>query len=70
MAKGLKLSVVAEGVEERDQVAALSALGCDQIQGYYFSRPVSAAEVPETVTQINQSHSDVRRQAIHVSASG
>ncbi|MEM6573629.1 MAG: EAL domain-containing protein [Pseudomonadota bacterium] len=70
MAKGLKLSVVAEGVEDRDQVAALSALGCDQIQGYYFSRPVSAAEVPEAVKQINERTDDVRSQAIHVGATG
>jgi diguanylate cyclase len=43
LAHGLRLKVVAEGVETADQVAFLQKLGCDQYQGYYFSRPVSAA---------------------------
>ncbi len=38
----LGLEVVAEGVEDEDTVAALAALGCQQAQGYYFSRPVPA----------------------------
>ena len=44
MAHELSLKVVAEGVETADQLAMLSASGCDQIQGYYFSRPLPAAE--------------------------
>jgi EAL domain-containing protein (putative c-di-GMP-specific phosphodiesterase class I) len=43
LAHGLRLKVVAEGVETADQVAFLQKLGCDQYQGYYFSLPVSAA---------------------------
>ncbi|MEH6473061.1 MAG: EAL domain-containing protein [Halopseudomonas sp.] len=42
MARQLQLSVVAEGVEEADQVEALEALGCDYIQGFYYSRPIEA----------------------------
>ncbi len=38
----LGLEVVAEGVEDEDTLAALAALGCQQAQGYYFSRPVPA----------------------------
>ncbi len=38
--------VVAEGVEEQDQLRMLEATGCDIIQGFYFSRPVPADEVP------------------------
>ncbi len=57
MAKGLKLRVIAEGVEERDQVTALAALGCDEIQGFYFSRPVAAREVQATVALINATYS-------------
>lgn len=36
---------LAEGAETATQVDALRSLGCDQIQGYYFGRPMSAAEV-------------------------
>jgi diguanylate cyclase (GGDEF)-like protein len=43
MAHGLGLSVVAEGVETTDQLAFLHASGCDQVQGFLFSPPLSAA---------------------------
>lgn len=42
MAKHLKLKVVAEGVEDAEQLKYLSDLNCDSIQGYLFSKPVSA----------------------------
>ena len=41
MAQSLKLRTVAEGVEESDQLAFLIEHRCDEMQGYYFSRPVS-----------------------------
>jgi EAL domain-containing protein (putative c-di-GMP-specific phosphodiesterase class I) len=44
MAHGLGLTVVAEGVESAGQLALLAEQGCDAMQGYYFSRPVPAAE--------------------------
>lgn len=45
LAHSLRMEVVAEGVEFAEQVVALRALGCDMIQGYYFSRPVPAADI-------------------------
>ena len=42
MARGLKLHVVAEGVEMPDQEAFLAALGCDVAQGYLHGRPLPA----------------------------
>lgn len=44
MAKRLHLHVVAEGVETREQVECLRELGCEQGQGYLFSRPIAAAD--------------------------
>ena len=38
------ISVIAEGVETEEQLLALKAMGCDLVQGYYFSRPVPAEE--------------------------
>ncbi len=46
MAKALGLEVVAEGVESEQELQILAALGCDLLQGYHFSRPVIADEVP------------------------
>jgi len=40
MAQSLGLKVVAEGVETKEQVDLLSTLGCDYLQGYFFSKPV------------------------------
>jgi diguanylate cyclase (GGDEF)-like protein/PAS domain S-box-containing protein len=45
MAKQLGHKVVAEGVETADQLAFLDSLGCDEIQGYLFAPPVTAAEL-------------------------
>jgi diguanylate cyclase len=44
LAHSLRLTVVAEGVETPEQVAFLRKHGCDQYQGYYFSRPVDAVQ--------------------------
>ncbi|WP_296931641.1 EAL domain-containing protein [uncultured Marinobacter sp.] len=44
LASALKLSAVAEGVETRGQLDRLVRMGCTRFQGYYFSRPLPAAE--------------------------
>ncbi len=44
MAHSLRMKVVAEGVETEDQLHFLRERHCDQMQGYYFSRPVPAAD--------------------------
>jgi len=41
----LEYKVVAEGVEKKDTMLALKSMNCDYLQGYYFSRPVSAKEL-------------------------
>jgi len=49
MAHSLKLRVIAEGVESRPQLEYLRRNRCDEIQGYYFSRPLNAADMGELV---------------------
>ena len=44
MGKSLKLRVVAEGIETRHQLAYLRSRQCTEGQGYYFGRPIEAAE--------------------------
>ena len=44
MAHSLGLTIVAEGVETEAQLAFLADYGCDQVQGYYFARPMGAEE--------------------------
>ncbi len=50
LADALGLVVVAEGVEQEDQLEALAALGCHRIQGYAFSRPLP----PDAITGLLQ----------------
>ena len=42
MANSLNLKVIAEGVENEEQMSFLRAHHCDEIQGYYFSKPLEA----------------------------
>ena len=47
LANELGLDVIAEGVETEAQVRFLMGAGCEQAQGYYFSRPVTALKATE-----------------------
>ncbi|WP_297528694.1 putative bifunctional diguanylate cyclase/phosphodiesterase [Thiohalobacter sp.] len=47
LAHRLGLKVVAEGVEDGDTLAALQALGCETVQGYYLTRPMDAEQALE-----------------------
>ena len=38
--KNLKMTIVAEGIEGKEEALTLRDLGCDTAQGFYFSRPV------------------------------
>jgi diguanylate cyclase (GGDEF)-like protein len=49
LARTLGIGPVAEGVEGMDQIKGVSIAGCDEMQGFYFSRPVPASELDEAV---------------------
>ncbi len=51
LAHSLRLKVIAEGVETYEQLAYLATHGCDQIQGYYFSRPVPPEDFTKMLDQ-------------------
>ena len=44
LAENMSMGVVAEGVETREQLSMLRELHCHRVQGYYFSRPLSAVD--------------------------
>lgn len=58
LAQHLDVPVIAEGVETREQMNSLKTMGCDLAQGYYFSKPVPAAEfdrfIEEKLDQIEK----------------
>jgi EAL domain-containing protein (putative c-di-GMP-specific phosphodiesterase class I) len=45
LAKALRITVVAEGVETEEQASRLHSLGCGEAQGYLFTRPMPAADI-------------------------
>lgn len=49
MGHAMRLNIISEGVETLDQAQYLSALGCSVVQGFYFSKPVPADEIPDLV---------------------
>ena len=68
MAKWLEMEVVAEGVENRNQFDFLKKIGCEQIQGYYFSPPLECEEFLNKIRYSRQLTSDkkIEKQVILV----
>ena len=44
MARSLQIKTVAEGIESPEVAERLGLLGCDQVQGYHYAKPMPAAE--------------------------
>jgi EAL domain-containing protein (putative c-di-GMP-specific phosphodiesterase class I) len=53
LARALRIYVVAEGVETEEQAARLYALGCDEAQGYLFSRPLPAEDIAKLLSRLH-----------------
>jgi diguanylate cyclase (GGDEF)-like protein len=66
MAKNLNLEVLAEGVETVNQVNFLKKYNCDDVQGFYFSKPLTPSEIekclnnPEEIKEMTNHISDVK----------
>jgi EAL domain-containing protein (putative c-di-GMP-specific phosphodiesterase class I) len=54
MAHGLKMVVVAEGVETGEQLLMLEEYGCDMVQGYYLGHPSGAETITELLQVVQQ----------------
>jgi diguanylate cyclase (GGDEF)-like protein len=50
LGKNLNMDTVAEGIETQEHYTSITGLGCDEVQGFYFSQPVTSGEVGETLT--------------------
>ena len=55
LAESLKLGIVAEGVETKAQLDGLQALGCQNVQGFYFARPMKPDVALRFIQKTNQS---------------
>lgn len=67
LAKELKMQVVAEGVENEEQYVYLKEQNCDEIQGYYFCRPVGAETIEQLLSDSRQlSPATKELEACHV----
>lgn len=51
MAKSLGLQILAEGIEDKDQLALLKEKGCEVYQGFYFSKPIMAAAFEKLILE-------------------
>ena len=63
MAHGLKLRVLAEGVETQPQLDILREQGCDAIQGYFFSHPLPADRVEQLIRDLRAKSDHGQRAA-------
>lgn len=58
LGRGLGFNIVVEGAETREEVAVITGMGCDAVQGFYFARPAPALLIPDMVEKITRSRPD------------
>jgi EAL domain-containing protein (putative c-di-GMP-specific phosphodiesterase class I)/GGDEF domain-containing protein len=54
LGRNFELQLIAEGVEEQSQLNLLKSMGCDEIQGYFFSRPLPEADFEQFLAKYDQ----------------
>ncbi len=54
LSSSLGITTTAEGVETKEQLARLTAEGCNQVQGFFFNPPRSAAEIDRLLGESSQ----------------
>ncbi|MBI3711461.1 MAG: EAL domain-containing protein [Burkholderiales bacterium] len=59
MSSALGMSVTAEGVEKIEQLAFLKEAGCDEIQGFYYSKPVSTEDFTQLLVHYQKHHAHI-----------
>jgi predicted signal transduction protein with EAL and GGDEF domain len=65
LAHSLSMDLVAEGVEELQQVDRMRSLGCENCQGYYFSRPLNVEDAGRYLADVSQCIAPADRTAVH-----
>ena len=65
LAKWLEMPVIAEGVERKDQADFLRGIGCEFVQGYYFSKPMPIAEFEKLGSQVAEREEGAARATIN-----
>lgn len=60
MANKLDLGLLAEGVETKEQVELLQRIGCDQVQGYYYAKPMPENEFFELFKEQEKNHYEMK----------
>ena len=66
LAKSLRLTITAEGIETKEQRDYLQARGCDEGQGFYFSRPANADTIAKLLNESFQSDAAPIPLASHI----
>jgi diguanylate cyclase (GGDEF)-like protein/PAS domain S-box-containing protein len=59
LGNALRLTSIAEGVEDEQQLALLTEFGCDKVQGYLFARPMHGSEIPNVIARLRANASTV-----------
>ncbi len=60
LARSLGIGLVAEGVENIDQVQLLQELRCTEMQGYFYSRPLEPDHLGDIIAQLSQSETSIK----------